>query len=670
MPPSDARAADSRNGIATLASVIACLVIGSADAQAPPPASAFATLPELSMVRLAPDGQKAAWAQDPGGKPVIEIFDLATAKTLRRLSPPNARVRDLDWADNTTLVISISRSLTQDATRVAEKRYEFERFLAVDANGGEARSLLMEHPARELVTGATIIKLHTGKLDTLFMSTWDFKETSRRDEIGSRLTGGRKDAGYQYSLFEVSTRSGAGRMIESGSAFTNDWVVDRAGRAVARSDWNPVTRTFSILTKEDKSWRTIYSSELDYELDLAGLSADGQKILVRSARGSKKFKIWSIPVSGGDLSLYFEHPEEDVTSIVTDRFEGAPVGFRIGGLEPTIHWIDPKHDSIQKAVARAFPNRGVVILDRSEDFQRIVVQVESASHPPAYYLVDFKKGTADTIGEAYPALSGAAMGTQQSINYKSRDGLVIPAYLTVPPGPDPINFPLVVFPHGGPYDRDDTGFDWWSQFLATRGYVVLRPQFRGSWGFGAELLRAGHRQWGRAMQDDIADGVRYLIDQGIVDPKRVCIVGASYGGYAALAGAAFTPELYACAASINGIADIPNMAGFIKESRGAESDSLSAWKDLIGNPSDEELARFSPARSINTIQSPILLVHAVNDSVVPISQSRDFARLLTGSSKKHQFIELPGEDHWLSTGQARLELLIALERFLADHLSP
>ncbi len=656
--------------IALLLPALGWLATGVALAQSPPPASAFAALPELSLVRLSPDGQKVAWAHDPGGTPVVNLFDLASGKDLRRLSPKNARVRDLDWADNRTLVISISRSLTLDAKTVAEKRYEFERFLAVDADGGEARSLLMEDPSRELVTGASIVKFHPAKPETLIMSTWDYSETAHREAIGSRISGGRKDEGYQLSLFEVSTRSGNGKMIESGSPFTDDWIVDRAGQAVARSEWNPNTRNFSILAKEGKSWRTIYTADIDYDMGLVGLSADGQSILARSSRGSDRFKIWSIPVAGGDFTLFYEDPENDVTSIVTDRYSGAPVGFWIGGLQPNIHWIDPKHESVQKAVAKAFQNRNVAIFDRSEDFKRVVAHVESASQPPVYYLIDFGKGAADIIGEEYPALTGIPMGTQEAITYKSRDGLTIPAYLTTPPGREPKNLPLVVFPHGGPYARDDSGFDWWVQFLATRGYVVLQPQFRGSWGFGADLLRAGNRQWGRAMQDDISDGVRYAIDRGIADPKRVCIVGASYGGYAALAGAAFTPELYACAVSVSGISDIPNMAGFIKKRGGDESDALRAWKDLIGNPTDDDLARFSPARSVASIRAPILLIHGTNDTVVPISQSEDFARLLKAQSKNYQMIELAGEDHWLSTGESRLKLLTALESFLKSHLHP
>jgi dipeptidyl aminopeptidase/acylaminoacyl peptidase len=238
----------------------------------------------------------------------------------------------------------------------------------------------------------------------------------------------------------------------------------------------------------------------------------------------------------------------------------------------------------------------------------------------------------------------------------------------LPPGLEPKGLPLVVFPHGGPYARDTADFDWWAQFMATRGYAVLQPQFRGSWGFGADLYRAGHKQWGRGMQDDITAGVQDLVRKGIADPKRICIVGASYGGYAALAGVAFTPDLYACAVSVNGISDIPQMAGFIRERGGDDSPAYRSWQDLIGNPGDQDIIAFSPSRAVESIKAPILLIHAANDTRVPPSQSRIFADLLRRKGKDVELIELPGEDHWLSTGQSRLAVLEALDRFLKAHL--
>ncbi len=655
--------------------LVACVAAGllglSANVvAAAPPASAFAALPEMSMVRLSPNGQRVAWTNDPGGTPLIVVFDLVTGKDLRRLQPSNSRVRDLDWADDRTLIISVSRSLTVAATTIAERRYEFERYLAldVDDSNGEARSLLMEDPERELVSGATLEKLHAAAPGIVMMSTLSFSSAAKREKIGTRISSDRKDSGFELSLFEVATANGNGRKVESGSPYTDQWILDAAGRAVGRVEWNPESHQYSILAKSAAGWKSIYSSS-DYDFHLAGLSADGKSLLAKGSGDSSRDKVWSLPLAGGKPVLTFEHPEFDVTSVVFDRFSDAPTGFWIGGPTPIIHWIDPKMDSIQKAVSRAFPNKGTQVLDRSADYKRIIVHVESGSSPPVYYLVDFTNKSADIIGESYPALTDATLGAVQTTSYKAPDGFEIPAYLTMPPGLEPKSLPLVVFPHGGPYARDTGGFDWWAQFLATRGYVVLQPQFRGSTGYGADFARAGNRQWGRGMQDDITAGVRELIAKGVVDPKRVCIVGASYGGYAALAGAAFTPDLYVCAASINGIADIPQMLGFVKEKWGGEeSDAFDHWKRMTGNASDEAVVASSPSRSVDTIRAPILLIHGSSDTVVPPSQSRNFAQLLKQKGKQCELVELPGEDHWLSTGQSRLTMLQSLEAFLAANL--
>jgi dipeptidyl aminopeptidase/acylaminoacyl peptidase len=652
---------------------LAGLLFGaSVDAAASPtsPASAFAALPEMSLVSLSPNGQRVAWANDPGGKPLVVVFDLATGKDLKRLQPSNARISSLDWADDKTLIMSVRRSLTLDASKVAEQRFEFHRFLALDveATGGEARSLLMEHPAREAVNSAYLERLHPQKPGTVIMSTYNFSEIGYRSEMGSRIVGGSRDAGWELSLFEVDLKSGNGRMIESGTPYTSDWILDSAGRPVARADRNHDTGLYSVFAKQGANWKAVYSAKIDHEFQLVGLSADGASILARSARGSDRFKIWQIPLTGGEPTLLYEHPQFDVTSIAVDRFTAAPVGYAIGGPEPTVVWTDPKMESIRVALTKAFPGKDIWVSDRSADYKRIVARVESSSTPSVYYLIDFAKGSADIIGEAYPSLAEAALGTLELTSYRTPDGYEIPAYLTLPPGREPKGLPLVVFPHGGPYARDEPGFDWWAQFLATRGYAVLQPQFRGSLGFGAELFRAGHKQWGRGMQDDISEGVRYLAAKGTIDPKRVCIVGASYGGYAALAGAAFTPELYACAASINGIADITQMAGFVRERGGDDSDGYREFKDLIGHPNDDDLIKFSPARSISSIRSPVLLVHATNDTVVPPSQSDNFARLLKQHGKPYEYVTLEGEDHWLSTSHGRLRLLEALETFLAKNL--
>lgn len=206
---------------------------------------------------------------------------------------------------------------------------------------------------------------------------------------------------------------------------------------------------------------------------------------------------------------------------------------------------------------QAFPGLTVHIVSWDLAKDCVIVSAEGPRQPATYYLLDRTTHQTQTIASAYPTLQTGDLGEMKPYNYVARDGLPIPAYLTLPPGKAPRALPVVVMPHGGPDDRDEMGFDWMAQFLANRGYAVLQPNYRSSSGYGHKFTEAGLHQWGLTMQDDISDGVKKMIADGIADPKRVCIVGASYGGYAALAGAAFTPDLYACAASWAGVSDLP-----------------------------------------------------------------------------------------------------------------
>ncbi|MCR5877108.1 prolyl oligopeptidase family serine peptidase [Phenylobacterium sp. J367] len=225
-------------------------------------------------------------------------------------------------------------------------------------------------------------------------------------------------------------------------------------------------------------------------------------------------------------------------------------------------------------------------------------------------------------------------------------------------------------PHGGPASRDEPGFDWWSQALASRGYAVLQVNFRGSDGLGGDLLEAGYGQWGRKMQTDLSDGVRHLAGQGVIDPKRVCIVGASYGGYAALAGPIFDRGVYRCAASVAGVSDLKKQISFSRERGG--SATFRYWTRFMGaeDLGDPVLAAYSPALHADKADAPILLVHGRDDTVVPLDQSRTMAEALAKAGKPHELVVQAGEDHWLTRGETRLAMLNAVVTFLEKHNPP
>jgi len=260
----------------------------------------------------------------------------------------------------------------------------------------------------------------------------------------------------------------------------------------------------------------------------------------------------------------------------------------------------------------------------------------------------------------------------QRITYEAADGLKIPAYLTLPAGRPATKLPLVVLPHGGPAARDTMNFDWWAQAIASRGYAVLKPNYRGST-ITERFTTAGYGQWGRKMQTDLSDGVRYLAKQGIIDPARVCSVGASYGGYAALAGVALDPGIYRCAVSVAGLSDLKRMLEWVKDRDRYGADIASRYWDrymAVSGPKDPALDAISPIKHIDNINVPVLLIHGRDDTIVPYEQSEFMLKAMTKANKKVELVSLKREDHWLSRGETRLLMLQSSIAFLEANNPP
>ena len=267
-----------------------------------------------------------------------------------------------------------------------------------------------------------------------------------------------------------------------------------------------------------------------------------------------------------------------------------------------------------------------------------------------------------------PALDGYALTTTRPVTYAARDGLVIPAYLTLPPGVEPRNLPFVIMPHGGPWARDSYGFDPWVQLLANRGYAVLQPNFRGSVGYGKAFLNASTEQWGvGAMQHDLTDGVRWAVAEGIADPKRVAIMGGSYGGYATLAGIAFTPDLYACAVDIVGPS---NVATLFESMPPYWKVRKVRWRLRVGDvEGDAEFnRRISPLFHADAIRAPLLIGHGANDPRVKLSESEAIAAALRERNLPVTLVVYPDEGHGFARPENNLDFVGRVEEFLARHL--
>lgn len=270
------------------------------------------------------------------------------------------------------------------------------------------------------------------------------------------------------------------------------------------------------------------------------------------------------------------------------------------------------------------------------------------------------------IASPYAALDGQRLARVEAVRYRAWDGLEIPAYLTLPAGRVPRNLPLILMPHGGPFERDHWVYDPWVQFLANRGYAVLQPNFRGSTGYGKSFVAAGEGQWGRKMQDDLDDGVRWLAGNGTIDPRRVCAMGGSYGGYAALWAVARNPDEYRCAVSLAGVSDVNALLRHDRKLFVAHRYYVD-WRDRIRGNNSTDLADVSPIRFIERIRAPLLIAHGKKDTIVPYSQSEKMAEALRKSGRSVELVLYDNEGHGFADATHSTDFLKRVEAFLARY---
>ncbi len=636
-----------------------------------PPAEAFAQLPTIDLAAVSPNGKLLARDRNAGGATSLEIWDLDAGKLMKTVGiHTGERLLDVNWADDQTVLIDVGATVDFECRPPQDCLYDVNVTQAVDVAGGKPTVLAANG------FGGRLISTFGAMPHTVLMVSWERKFAPQADS-GKSPSSNRLDRATQRLprvVYQVDTRTSSGEIVARGTADTVSWIVDRYGQVVARGDWLPLSNEFSVFVRDGDDWRRILQTTGDF-LDLAGLTMDDKSIVALGRIGSDRRKAWAIPLDGSERTILFEDPVGEVAwgPVCLDKYTRT-VGCLLvttPGAEVTVaHWFDDDRAAHDRSLRSAFPGRRVVIdgVSASADAQRVVAIIDGPSSPREWRLVDFSKSRADIIDEAYPALAKAPLGTVEAISYLSRDGKTIPAVLITPPGAERRNLPLVVLPHDMFYGDDVNSFDWLDQFLATRGYLVLLPQYRGSGGYGRAHEEAGDGQWGGISQHDITDGVRHLIATGMADPKRICIAGFGYGGYSALWGAAFAPDVYACAASIGGFSDIAAFVAKTSQRSGRYSKYTEYWVDKIGSPSDPKLAEWSPARHADRVKAPVLLMHGTAETTVPIAQSEIMERELKRAGKSVEFVRLPGGDNEMSRTETRLEVLNELESFLAKYL--
>jgi len=346
---------------------------------------------------------------------------------------------------------------------------------------------------------------------------------------------------------------------------------------------------------------------------------------------------------------------------------GCLIGFRQIKDWVTYDYFDPLFKKINEAIASQLDESSYGYpVCYAEDPRQLVIYVEAKDDAGSYYYMDLSIGKIQLIASNYDSIPTDWISKKQPISYKAGDGILIHGYLTLPPHKDAKNLALIVLPHGGPRARDMASYNWQVQCLAACGYAVLQPNFRGSTGYGSDYMNLGNGEWGRKMQTDLSDGVRYLVNKGLVDAKRVAIMGASYGGYAALAGATLDQGIYNCAIDIAGVSDLKDMIEFESDRQlGKDNPIVRNWMIQMGDKTKYD--DISPAKQAAKAYCPILIIHGKDDTVVPIEQSERMMRALKNANKVYEYIDYKGQDHWETVESSRIDMMKHCLEFLAKY---
>ena len=333
------------------------------------------------------------------------------------------------------------------------------------------------------------------------------------------------------------------------------------------------------------------------------------------------------------------------------------------------HFLDKEAEADYNKMKEKFKGYEIGIYGNNNEEDKFIVWTGNDKMPSKFYFYDKKNGDTKFLAEGRPWIKEGDMASMKAVKYKSRDGLTIHGYLTLPKGVEAKNLPVVINPHGGPWARDVWGFNNEVQFLANRGYAVLQMNFRGSTGYGKEFWLKGNKQWGKTMQDDISDGVAYLIKEGIADPKRVAIYGASYGGYATLAGITFTPDLYCCAVDYVGVS---NMFTFMKTIPPYWEPYKAMFYEMVGDPVKDSalLAAASPVFFVDKIKVPLFIAQGANDPRVNKAESDQVVEALKKRGIEVEYMVKDDEGHGFANEKNSIDFYTAMEKFFAKHLAP
>jgi dipeptidyl aminopeptidase/acylaminoacyl peptidase len=540
----------------------------------------------------------------------------------------------------------------------------YSRLVAVPGNGGKPRELGQPenfyHQVLRQFDGAVLDWLPNDPGSVLMARTY----AAERERAGSHI----RDTRDGLAIDRIDLETLQSSQVESGRRDASDYMTDGRGNVrimevpSARGEEQELTGLlrYKYRPRASKDWKPFveYSiTERTGGYPVAVEADTDSAFVIRKFDG--RDALYRLKLDGsGATSLIASNKQVDIDGVVRIGRGQRVIGYTYATEGRDIVYFDPEFQALSSLLSKALPGRPSINFDgASADGSKLVVLASSDTNPGTFYLFDKKTKHLDEIAPARPELAGRRLAEVTPIRIPAPGGVQIPGYLTLPPGSSGKNLPAIVLPHGGPSARDEWGFDWLAQFLAARGYAVIQPNYRGSAGYGDRWEGAnGFKDWETAIAD-IAASARYLVDQGVADPKRLAILGWSYGGYAALQSAAVQPDLYKAAVAIAPVTDL----SLLKEQAENFTNRRIA-QAFIGAGS--HITTGSPVKRAGTIEAPVLLVHGDLDANVVIKHSEEMLSALLGAGKKAELLRFKGLDHQLNDSNARAEMLTRIGQFL------
>ena len=618
-----------------LTGVISTVSIAQSKTNQPPliPMKEFFKNPDKTGYSISPDGRHVAYMFPWESRLNVFVQEIGSDKATRVTSAKERDIAGYFWANNERI------AFIQD--KGGDENF---RLYAVNIDGSNSKDLTPFEKVRVEIVD-------------------DLEEND--DEM---LISMNKDNPEVFDVYRININNGEMKKIATNPGNITGWLTDHDGKLRVATTTDGVNTGLLYRDTEADEFRPLLNTNFRETAEPYMFTPDNKALIMGSNLGRDKTALVIYDVKDKkELKVLYVNPDVDIASPVYSKKQKKLLAVSYVKAKREFHFLDDGYKNLYDKIAAKFPADEVVITGANKEEDKLLIRTFSDKTRGSYYYYEVNNGKLIKLSDVSPWLNPENMADVKPVSYKSRDGLTIHGYLTLPKGFDPKNLPVVINVHGGPWARDNWGFNPEVQFLANRGYAVLQMNFRGSTGYGKEFWMSSFKQWGKTMQNDVSDGVKWLIDQGIADPKRVGIYGGSYGGYATLAGLAFSPELYACGVDYVGVS---NLFTFMKSIPPYWKPYLEMFYEMVGHPEKDSalMHSASPVFHVDKIKAPLFIAQGANDPRVNKAESDQMVEALKKRGIDAPYMVKDNEGHGFRNEENRFDFYGAMEQFLAKHL--